>query len=71
MAEFCKCGSIMISGSCTNKSCSNKLVKVSTPKVKAASAKTPAVKKEAKSTRVTRASKCITYNLNDLPPKEE
>lgn len=71
MAEYCKCGSIMIDGSCTHKSCSNKLVKASPSRVKAASTKTTAVKTENKSTKVRRASKCITYNINDLIKKEE
>jgi len=71
MAEYCKCGSIMIDGSCTHKSCSNKLEKASPSRVKKASAKTPAVKTELKSTKVRRSSKCITYNISELPPKEE
>ncbi|MHB8064233.1 MAG: hypothetical protein ACYDG2_16650 [Ruminiclostridium sp.] len=74
MAEYCKCGSIMIDGSCTHKSCSNKLVKASSSRAKTAkvaSTKTPAVKTELKSTKVRRASKCITYNINDLLKKEE
>ena len=73
MTEFCNCGSIMINGSCTNKSCSNKLEKVTPLKKKrAASAKTTtAVKTERKVTKVPRASKCITYKLSDLQPKED
>jgi hypothetical protein len=76
MSEFCKCGSIMINGSCTRKSCSNKLEKTPssrarTVSAKTASTKTPAVKSELKSTNVRRASKCITYNISELPPKEE
>lgn len=81
MSEFCRCGSIMISGSCTNKSCSNKLVKVSPARVKKAAIPKTAVTKSTltattvkpvtKSTKVPRASKCITYNISELPPKEE
>jgi hypothetical protein len=71
MAEYCKCGSIMIDGSCTHKSCSNKLVKASPSRAKKVSTKTPVVKAEVKSTKVRRASKCITYNINDLIKKEE
>jgi len=71
MTEFCKCGSMMINGSCTRKNCSNKIVKASPSRAKAASTKTPVVKTELKSTKVRRASKCITYNINDLLKKEE
>jgi len=63
----------MINGSCTRKNCSNKIVKASPSRAKAAStsAKTAVVKTEPKSTKVRRASKCITYNINDLLKKEE
>lgn len=61
----------MINGSCTNKSCSNKLEKTPVTKTRAARAKAPVVKKEPKITKVPRASKCITYSIKDLPPKEE
>lgn len=75
MSEFCKCGSIMISGSCTNKSCSNKLVKAPskgrTASAKSTTVKATTIKTQTKTPKVSRASKCITYNLNDLLPKEE
>ncbi len=76
MSEYCKCGSIMIDGSCTRKNCSNKLVPVKPSRVKktdvkSSVVKTPVIKTERKSTRVSRNSKCITYKLSDLPPKEE
>jgi hypothetical protein len=72
MSEFCKCGSIIINGSCTNKSCSNK--SEISPKARSvrakASPKTLPVNKNT-STRVPRASKCITYSINDLPKTED
>lgn len=75
MAEFCKCGSVMISGNCTNKNCGFKVNKVTPVKPgKTISNKTAAAAKPktpTKSTKVPRASKCITYKLSDLPPKEE
>lgn len=71
MAEFCKCGSIMINGSCTNKSCSNKLEKAPASRSRTARPKAQDIKTEPKKTKVPRASKCITYNIKDLPPKEE
>jgi len=75
MSEFCKCGSIMINGSCTNKSCSNKSVNAAPPRKKTSSTrsitKTPVVKAERKSTKIPRASKCITYKLSDLPKEED
>ncbi|PYG86882.1 hypothetical protein LY28_02706 [Ruminiclostridium sufflavum DSM 19573] len=81
MLEYCKCGSLMINGSCTHKGCSNNLA--SQAKAKATRAKASAIKKPvkaaastaagtpAKSTKVPRASKCITYKLSDLPQIEE
>lgn len=75
MSEFCKCGSIMISGSCTNKNCSNKLVKPSSKTksraVKSTTVKSTTIKAETKATNSRRASKCITYNINDLIKTEE
>ncbi|MDP4180543.1 MAG: hypothetical protein Q8942_05560 [Bacillota bacterium] len=73
MSEFCKCGSLILSGQCTNKNCSFKTVsKPTTPKhssrSKAASSDSSA--KEPKAPRVRRASKCITYNLNDIKKEE-
>lgn len=69
MAEFCKCGSLVISGRCTNKGCSmktlDKQVPVKTVKKSAAAKKTP-----VKSTKVRRASKCITYNLYETNSEE-
>lgn len=62
LAEFCKCGSIIINGRCTNKGCTIKIsvkpLPVNTPKKASAASKTP-----AKTTKTRRASKCITYNM--------
>lgn len=77
MAEFCKCGSVMINGSCTNKNCSNKTIKAAAPArnsktVRTRTIKTDAVEKTAaKITKVPRASKCITYHISDLPINEQ
>lgn len=69
MAEFCKCGSLVISGRCTNKGCSlktlDKQIPVKTVR-KSAAEKTP-----AKSTKTRRSSKCITYNLYEPKSEEE
>lgn len=76
--EFCKCGSVMINGSCTNKNCSNKQQKA--PKLKekkegssksAVSAKEDIPRPASKNTKVPRASKCITYPISELYKKEE
>ncbi|HEY9061856.1 MAG TPA: hypothetical protein VIO64_15320 [Pseudobacteroides sp.] len=73
MSEFCKCGSLMLSGNCTNKNCTFRTIsKPSSPKQssrsKAASSDISA--KEKKPPRVRRASKCITYNLYDINNEE-
>lgn len=69
MAEFCKCGSLVIGGRCTNKSCSEKGPEKPAPartaKKAAASEKNP-----AKTTKTRRASKCITYNLYETGSEE-
>lgn len=74
MAEFCTCGSILIAGNCTNKNCVNKASsKPGASKAsagKAASKIAGGVKKEPKSPRTRRASKCIVYNLYE-DKKEE
>lgn len=75
--EFCKCGSVMNNGSCTNKNCSNKLGKASPSKTKKAGVNKAAaggpavVKTVAKNTKVPRASKCITYHISELNQREE
>lgn len=77
MLEYCKCGSLMINGSCTHKGCINNIATVSkakTTRAKASTIKTAArtqVTTKTKSTKIPRASKCITYKLSDLPPIEE
>jgi len=70
LAEFCECGSLIIDGRCTNKSCTIK-VNVSrqpaekTSGVKKTSKKSTDAPKPAKKPNPRRASKCITYNLYD------
>ncbi len=76
MAEFCKCGSFMVNGNCTNKNCSNKPVTSSVSKVKKA-AKSRTIKPAAqekpatKNTKAPRASKVVTYHISELPLKEQ
>ena len=73
MAEFCKCGSLVIGGRCTNKSCSLKTLDKQAPvkAVKKASATSAAAAKTpVKSTKTRRASKCITYNLYETKSEE-
>lgn len=68
MAEFCKCGSLVIAGRCSNKSCSFRAQEKTGP------GEAPTVKKAgraagnapAKGAKTRRASKCITYNLYDI-----
>ncbi len=81
MVEFCKCGSMMINGSCSNKHCSTNLGKLLQAKAKKAgraaktAAKTAAaaaaINTTSKITKVPKASKCITYHISELQPKEE
>jgi len=69
LSEFCKCGSLMISGNCTNKHCTFRTMsKPSSPKQssRSKSASSDSSTKEKKTSRVRRASKCITYNLHDI-----
>ena len=74
MAEFCKCGSLVFGGRCSNKGCSLKTLDKQAPvkavkKATTASAAT-AVKTPVKSTKTRRASKCITYNLYETKSEE-
>lgn len=70
MAEFCKCGSLVINGRCTNKSCTARTQEKQIP-VKMTAKKSPgAVKTPAKSARTRRSSKCITYNLYETENEE-
>ena len=73
LAEFCSCGSIMISGRCTNKNCDMRHEqKPGTPVKASASRKATATSKtDAKPAKTRRASKCITYNIKDLQKDEE
>ncbi len=76
MAEFCTCGSVIIGGSCTNKNCSNKPVKAASTRAKktgrAKTATNAVIEKPVqKSSKIQRASKCITYHISELPQKEQ
>ncbi|MDF2988596.1 MAG: hypothetical protein K0R50_4106 [Eubacterium sp.] len=66
----------MISGNCTNKNCSNKVVKAAKTAAPAKINKTGRTRITVdnpvqKSTKIPRASKCITYHISELPPKEQ
>jgi hypothetical protein len=65
LAEFCICGSLVLDGTCTNKNCSNRASAKSASSAKRVGKEAAAKKKTSSSTRTRRASKCITYNLND------
>ncbi|EPR13246.1 hypothetical protein [Ruminiclostridium papyrosolvens] len=76
MVEFCKCGSMIINGSCSNKHCSTNLSKLLQAKAKKAGrAKTTTaaavINTTPKITKAPKASKCITYHISELQPKEE
>ncbi len=73
MLEYCsKCGSLIINGICTRKNCSSNKQNLASPsKVRTSKAKSPVAKPATKSTKVPRASKCITYKISDLPQVEE
>lgn len=70
MAEFCICGSIIISGHCTNKNCISKTATKSAAEKSAARKAGSQGKKEPKSPRAKRASKCVVYNLYDNQKEE-
>lgn len=76
MAEFCECGSLIVGGRCSNKSCTLRAA-AGLPAAKKPSAKaraslkgTVAAAKPVKVPNPRRASKCITYNLYDIKDKE-
>jgi hypothetical protein len=71
MADFCSCGSIILDGSCTNKSCEHRVVKkkVVRKKKKASTVKATKPAPEKKTTR--RSSKCVTYPLSELEEKKD
>lgn len=74
LAEFCECGSLVIDGRCSNKNCTLRAAANPATVVKTARGRTPGKKADAvKQTRAPnprRASKCITYNLNDITDRE-
>jgi hypothetical protein len=61
--EFCKCGSLILNGQCSNKGCTfsshgkDAVAKASSKKTKSKP------KNTVKSTNPRASSKCITYNL--------
>lgn len=65
LAEFCKCGSLVIGGRCTNKNCTIKALD------KGSNGKEETVKKRRvaataeKVAKPRRSSKVVTYNLNE------
>jgi len=69
LAEFCKCGSLVLGGRCSNKGCSFKSLDKQIP-VKAVRKTASAEKTTVKGTKTRRASKCITYNLYESKSEE-
>lgn len=71
MAEFCKCGSLIINDKCSNKNCAFKVDKVPGGAAKkTAAAKSSAEKKSKTATGARRSSKCITYSIDELPDRD-
>ena len=70
MTQFCTCGSIIINEQCTNKNCSTRSKSKQASPKKAAAKSSSSVKKEPKSPRTRRSSKCVTYNLYDVEKEE-
>lgn len=72
MAQFCTCGSLVIDDKCTNKNCKLTISTKSrsSTKKRVAAKKNNTAEEKPKTTRIRRASKCITYNLNDKKEKE-
>ena len=71
LAEFCKCGSLVINGRCTNKSCAARTQdKLAPVKATAAKKSHSGEKVPVKSTKTRRSSKCITYNLYETQNEE-
>jgi hypothetical protein len=56
----------MINGNCTNKNCVNKHASKAAGETATKSKALKADKKERKSTRTKKSSKCVTYKLSDL-----
>lgn len=69
LLEFCKCGSLMTDGQCSNKNCPHKVTVKSDSAIKK---RVPGKKStEPKSPKTRRASKVITYNLYDIKEEEQ
>ncbi|NJD01129.1 MAG: hypothetical protein FIA99_00675 [Ruminiclostridium sp.] len=69
MAEFCKCGSLIIGGRCSNKGCNLKGLEKQAP-VKAVRKTATGGKTPAKCAKTRKASKCISYNLYEAKSEE-
>jgi len=73
LAEFCECGSLVIDNRCSNRNCTLRAAgnpaseKKASVRTKATAGKADTAKKPVS----RRASKCITYNLNDLKKEPE
>jgi len=78
LPQFCKCGSIIINGKCSNKSCKEAInAPIGTKKAESEKKKNqspPAAEKpdteKNKPAKKRRASKCITYSLEELEKRE-
>jgi hypothetical protein len=76
LAEFCECGSLIIGGRCSNKSCSlrggDKPAAGGKPPRQKGTPKSPGPAKQAvvKPANPRRASRVVTYNLYETKEKE-
>ncbi len=79
MANFCKCGSIILKNKCTNKNCDIKLepsqfepVKNETNSKKKSHSKNPSnPNKTSAPSSKRKSSKCVTYKLSDFLEKQK
>lgn len=79
MANFCKCGSIIINNKCSNKNCDIKpepsqlepVKKESNSKKKAPSKSSSTPNKTAAPSSKRKSSKCVTYKLSDFLEKQK
>lgn len=63
MVEFCKCGSLIVDGRCSNKGCLLNKNKVGVSTMLPHKKASPKTKSTTKSSNPRKSSKCITYNL--------
>jgi len=74
LVEFCKCGSLILNGHCSNKGCAfvNKdSVSVAASHKKTRTKTKSTTKSSIKSSNPRMSSKCITYNLYEINENEK